>query len=156
MTRGILAGTIAIRWLTTAPTTMAAPTQAQLTAGINLVGSNQNEELAEMDGWNVEPSILPTPGYASNRVGNVTGDQSYGQASMAFYSHLTIRDIWTALADGNTGWVAIMDFGQAATRDVEIFPATVMSRVRRRGDRGVRMYDVNFSIGAPISGTQAV
>jgi len=154
MARGILPGTIAIRWLTSAPT-LAAPTQTQLNAGVDLVGSSQDEELAEIDGWAVESSTIETPGFASNRVGNVGGDQTYPDSMFAFYKDSVVTDIYDALEDGETGWVVIMLDGQGSGRESEVFPATVLSRVRRKVRDEAGMFDVNFSIGVPVLGTQA-
>ncbi len=154
MARGILPGRIKMRWLTSAPT-FAAPTQTQLNAGVDLVGSSQDEELAEIEGFMVESDTIPTPGFASNRVGNVGGDQTYPNSRLAFYKDSAVTDIYDALEDGNTGWVVIMLDGQGNGKESETFPATVLSRVRRKVRDEAGIFDVNFSIGVPVPGTQA-
>ena len=137
------------------PPNTAAPTQAELSAGVDLVGSSQAEELMDIQGFAVQPSSLPTPGYSSTLVGNVAGDQTYPDSVLSFYKDTTSSTIYTALASGNTGWVALMYDGQADTEEVETFPATVVSRVRRPALNAPHIFDVNFAIDVPFAGTQA-
>ena len=153
MARGILPGSIDIRFLTTVPATLTAPTQAELSAGLDVVGSELNEELAEMTGWVITNNTIPTPGFNSNRVGQVGGDQTYDTSSMKFYKDSSVHAIFDALIDGTTGWMAIMDDGQASGKFVQVFPCQVLTRVRSK-DRGPKTFTCNFAIQAPAVGVQ--
>lgn len=155
MARMTLPGQAALAWLTTIPTAPTAPTQAEITAGVDLIGTSQDEELMDFDGWTVNSSTIPTPGYASHQVGNITGDQTYPDSRLSFYKDDTDEVIYDALAEGNVGWVAIMLDGQLSTNEVTLFPATVSSRVRRVARNEAHIFDVNFSIDVPYEGTQA-
>jgi hypothetical protein len=155
MARFTLSGRIAVRLLATLPADEEAPTVAELNAGINLVGTAQAEELMEFEGFLLEAATIPTPGYASNRVGNVAGDNTYPDSRMSFYKDDTSETIWTALADGETGWVALAWDGVVASRDVTLFPARVISRVRRPARDAAHIFDVNFAIDVPFEGTIA-
>lgn len=155
MSRFVLGGRSKARWLTTLPATPLAPTQSELDAGTDLVGTSQAEELMDIQGFAVQPSSIPTPGYAGTLVGNVAGDQTYPDSTLSFYKDDTASVIYTALARGNTGWVALMYDGQASGEEVDLFPATVVSRVRRPALNSPHIFDVNFAIDVPYEGTQA-
>jgi len=153
MARGILPGSIAARWLTVAPASLTAPSQAELNAGVDVVGSELDEELAELNGWVVENNVIPTPGYNTNKVGNVGGDQTYPASSMAFYKDSVVETIFNALPDGTAGWMVIMDDGQGAGKYCETFPASVLTRTRSK-DRGAKKFMVNFALNGAAIGTQ--
>lgn len=152
MARFILDGRIACRFLSTLPSDPDNPTQAELTAGVNLVGTAQAEELVDISGFEPSTSSIPTPGYASTLVGNVAGDQTYPDSSMAFYKDDASETIYDALATGTSGFLAIMQDGQAATNEVELFPVTVASRVRRKARNAPNIFDVNFAVDVPYDG----
>lgn len=156
MARYVLDGRIAVVFMTTIPATPLAPTQAELSAGVNLIGTSQDEALENIEGFVVEPNIIPTPDYASTQVGTVTGDQSYPQSTLSFYADDTVTTIFSALVDGTTGFVAFMYDGQAAASAVDVFPITVSSRVRRPARNAAHIFDVNCAPGVPyLNGTQA-
>jgi hypothetical protein len=155
MSRIVLVERIAIVWLTTIPAVPTAPTQAELTAGVDLVGDAQEEELAEVEGFQVQHSTYPTPGFKTFKVGNVAGDQVFPDSRFAFYFSDTVSVIRTALAEPNTGWIAMMLDGQASGEEVELFPSQVASNVRRKVRDAANIFDVNFSIAEPFIGTQA-
>lgn len=155
MSRFVLGGRAKARWLTSLPSTPLAPTQAELDGGTDLIGTPQAEELMDIQGFAVQPSSIPTPGYAGTLVGNVPGDQTYPDSVLSFYKDTASSTIYSALARGNTGWVAVMYDGQASTNEVDLFPATVVSRVRRPALNAPHIFDVNFAIDVPYEGTQA-
>lgn len=149
-------GIIAARWLTTLPADPAAPTQVELDAGVDLIGNAQDEEAESLNGFEVSNNVIPTPGLASNRVGSVAGEQTYPASTMTFYKDDTVEVIYSALPDLTTGFVALMHDGQAAGKEVDIFPATVTSRNRRVGTNVAAMFDVNLALTVPyLGGTQA-
>ena len=155
MARIVVEGLIAVQWLTSLPSDPDAPTQAELTAGTALVGTSQAEELVEIRGFEIQTSTLPTPGYASNVVGNVSGEQSYPDSTLSFYWDDTTQTIYTALAPGNSGWVYIAFDGLGSGNEALGFPATVASRVRRPARNAPHIFDVNFAVSAPYNATQA-
>lgn len=154
MARIVLDGTIAIQWLTTIPAIPTAPTQAELTGGTALVGTSQGEELVEIRGFEIQTSSLPTPGYASNVVGNVAGEQTYPDSTLSFYWDDTTQTIYTALAAGNTGWVYVCFDGLGNSLEALGYPTTIASRVRRPARNAPHMFDVNCAISAPYEATQ--
>lgn len=155
MARFTLPGLIAVQFLSTEPAVPTAPTSAELTAGVELIGTPQSEELAEIDGWTVQSSTIATPGYAGHRVGNVPGDETYPDSRLAFYKDDTSETIYTALAPGTVGFVAFLRDGRGVGNECELFPVTVQSRVRRPARDQAHIFDVNFAISVPYDGAEA-
>lgn len=155
MARFVLAGRSAARLLSSAPSDLAAPTQAELSAGVDLVGTTSAEELYDIQGWEVEPTSYPTPGFASLEVGNVAGPQNYPDSSLAWYKDTVSATIYTAVAAETEGYVVLMLDGQAATEESELFVISIASRVRDKALDAAHGYRANMTISAPTYGTQA-
>lgn len=153
--RYVLNERLKLRFLATAPTTLAAPTQAQLTAGVDLIGTQQAEELNDIGGWEVQTNSSPTEGYAGLEVGNVAGAQTYPDSWLQWYKDDTVTTIFTAVEKGETGYLAFMRDGQAATKEVELFPVTVASRPRSLAKGVAHTFRANFSLAPPVLGVQA-
>lgn len=101
--RFILNGRIKVRFLTALPAVPTAPTQAELNAGVNLLGTPQAEELVEIAGFEVQPSSLPTPGFAGVQVGNVSGESTYPDSTLVFYKDDVTTTIFVAMARARRG-----------------------------------------------------
>lgn len=155
MARFILDGRMAARFLTTIPSTPTAPTQAELGAGVDLIGSAQAEEMVDITGFEVQTNSIPTPGYAGTLTGNVAGEQNYPDSTISFYKDDTSETIYSALADATVGWVALMQDGEGSGKECDLFPASVASRVRRPARNAPNIFDVNFAIDVPYKATQA-
>jgi hypothetical protein len=153
--RYLLNGRLKMRFLATLPVAPLAPTQAQLNAGVNLIGSQQEEELVEITGWEVQTSSIPTPGYAGITVGNVAGEQTYPDSSLTWYKVDTTEVIYSAMDDGVTGYLAFMPDGQGVGKEVDLYPVTVASRPRSPARNAAHTFKANFSVAAPYKGTQA-
>lgn len=145
-------GTTKVKFLTSAPV-LAAPTQASLTAGVSL-----DVDLAALDGWQYENQPIPTPDMGSTFTSVISGEDTVGNPSMDFYDDDVTTTIYTALAKGTSGWMALLPTGQAATRPSEIWPVRVSgrNRVYDAGGNVAAMFRVQFSpSAAPTYGTQA-
>lgn len=152
----ILDGVIAVRLLTTLPATPTAPTQAELTAGVNLVGSKQLEELIAISGWQKTTSEIATPGYAGPETGVLAGESNYAQSSMTWRAHLTDETIWSAVAETTTlQWVFICQQGLSSGNRGLLYPVTIA--VREEGvERNVaHSFRADFSVTPPYVCTQA-
>ena len=157
MTRYVLDGRLKAVFLTSAPAALAAPTQAELNAGTDLIGTGAGEGLENIDGFVVQPNIIPTPDYTGLQVGTVAGDQTVPESVLSFYKDTTVETIYNALAADVTGYVVFMMDGQASGEESDVWPITVTSRVRRPGRNVAHIYDVNIAPGSPtLAGTQAV
>lgn len=152
--RYVLNERLKLRFVTTA-LTLAAPTQSQITAGTDLIGTQQAEELNDIGGWEVQTNSSPTEGYAGLEVGNVAGTQTYPDSWLQWYKDDTITTIFTAVAKGSTGYLVFMRDGQAATKEAEIFPVTVASRPRSLAKGVAHTFRANFSLAPAVTVAQA-
>lgn len=155
MARFTLPGRIKVQFLSSEPASPTAPTTAELDAGVDLIGTSQAEELAELEGFVVNSSTIATPGYRSHQVGNVSGDETYPDSRLAFYMDDTVSTIYSALTGGTTGYLAFLRDGRGVGEECELFPVTVQSRVRRPARDQAHIFDVNFAIGVPYQGVEA-
>ena len=155
MTRFVLDGTIAIASLTSDPVSFTAPTQAELTGGVDQVGSKQAEELVELTGFELQTSTIPTPGMAGLQTGNVGGEQLYPDSSMVHYKDDTSSTIYSANAQGNEFTLYLMLDGQASGEEAEGFPTTVLSRPRGKAAKTGHKFTTNVAIDVPYDATQA-
>lgn len=155
MARFTLDGRAEMVFLSSLPSSPTAPTQAELAAGTDLVGTKQTEELAEIQGFEPSPSSIPTPGYASSTTGNVAGELTYPDAVMSFYKDSNSSTIYDLLVEGLEGWIAMGLDGFASGEEIEIFPVGVVSNVRRKARNAPNIFDVTLSTDAPFKGTQA-
>lgn len=155
MARFVLGGRSAAAWFTTIPGTPTAPTQTEINNAVDLVGTQQDEELVSITGFALQPSSLPMPGFAGISVGNVAGEQTYPDSALTFYKDDTVEVIYSALTQGAVGWVGLMFDGQGSGLEIDLYPATVASRVRDPSLNTPHTFVVNFAISAPFEGTQA-
>lgn len=155
MARFVLEGRTAVVWLASAPSSLAAPTQAELAAGVDLVGTKQAEELVEINGFEKQNNSIPTPGFAGLEVGNVAGEQTYPDSDMEWYKDDTSETIYDTVVDGAVGYVALCYDGLGDTLESEIYEVTVASRTRIPARNAAHRFRANFAISAPVLGTQA-
>jgi len=92
----LLNGVIEVRLLTSIPSTPTAPTQAELDAGVDLRGTEQTEELIEINGWQKTTEAVPTGGYASTNVGSLAGPSSYPASNLVWRFDDTSEEIGRA------------------------------------------------------------
>ena len=141
------------------PASLAAVALAtELTAnGINLIGALNGEGLAAggVSGWEPSSSSIPVPDYGTNEVGTIAGTTSYPDSSLDFYKHKTIETIYSGIVKGATGYVLWAYTGNIAGEQYEIFPVTVQSVVRMKGNNEGHKFRISFAIGVPTLGTLA-
>jgi len=155
MTRGVLGGVLAIAQVSTVPADLEAPTEAEIAAGVDLVGTKQGEELADLSGWRTEPDVLPTPGYAGTTVGNVAGDETYPASSFTWYKDSSDEVIYGAIGTAVTGgdrWVIFMWEGAEVGEETETFPCRVISRNRDPARNVPHTFIGNYAIDTPVVG----
>lgn len=155
MARHILPGLLRVFWLTTAPA-LAAPTQASLTAGTNLIGTKGGEGLAEINGFKPSPAVFDTPDYIDAVVGNVGGTATYPSSSLVFYSDVVAMTIENILTAGSAGWVVFGFKGSASTKPSIVFPATVLANDPDPSRSSAAMFEVSFGVAGPTKGAFAV
>lgn len=153
----LLNGTIEVRLLTSLPASPTAPTQSELNAGTDLVGSATAEELIEITGWQKTTEAVPTGGYAGLSVGSLAGPSSYPASSLRWRADDTSETIFSAVAETTTlQWVSFAQQGHASGERATIFPVTIS--VREEGvarDTEAHSFRADFSLTPPYAATQA-
>ena len=106
----------------------AAPTVAEMGAGTQL-----DDEIAEINGFNFTNNPIDTPDMGSTFVSKIPGEDTVDSSNMSFYEDDTSNPIDTALAKGTVGYIVIFPAGIATpgtpgTGDVgETWPVIVAS-----------------------------
>ena len=119
MARFFRRGVSKIRWIT-APSNPAAPTLAEVNAGVAL-----DAALADISGFEFANTPIPVPDLASTFTATIPGEDTTQNPTMTFYDDDTTTTIRTALAKGNAGYVIFAPYGIANTKRAEIWPAKV-------------------------------
>jgi len=114
-------GVSTVVWLTVAPAALAAPTQAELTAG-----SDITSQVADLAGWDFSNAPITTPKLSTTFDTSIVGPDTTGGPEITFYDSDTapVPNPRTLLAKGNVGWMCLLPTGQAATKPSNIFPVT--------------------------------
>jgi len=150
--RYILPGTLAVVWLASTPVDPAAPTQAEVSGGTNLLGTKAGEALAGITGFQPSVAVYDTPDYVDARVGNVGGTVTYPQSSLMFYADDTSTTIRDLLSVDTSGFLLLGFNGSAQNEESQLFTATVVSNEYDPNPGQATMYEVAFSISAPTKG----
>ena len=152
----LLNGLLKAPKLGTIPAAPTAPTQAELAAGTDLVGSETAEELTDINGWEKTTESAPTGGYAGLNVGALAGPASYPQSSLTWRMDDTVETIFTAMAETTTlSWIYFSQQGLSSGNRSYGFPITVASRQESLA-RGVpHSFRADCSLTPPYIATQA-
>ena len=154
MVRQMTKGRVVELFLAAAPANLAAPTQAELSAGTVLTPS-----VRSFDGWDLSVADLDVADHASafNKTG--AGESSAPTSTITFYADdAGTPAILTALAVDTAGYIVILRNGQAASEPSKIWPVAV----KVHNDRDVQAVSeaptvvVEFGLSdEPTVGTQA-
>lgn len=108
---------------------LAAPTRAEINAGVVLVspGVYQHEGLSEMDGFEAASTFIDVPDASTDFDGKIPGRKQAGEPMLTFYESDSGSPVRTALAEGTSGYVIRMPYGDVATKRCEVYPVTVAS-----------------------------
>lgn len=152
--RQVTRGRGTARFFASAPSDLAAPTQAEITAATDLTPS-----LRTADGWDLSVADLDTADLSSDFDKTGSGTSSAAASSMTFYSDDTgTAAILTALAEDTVGHIGLFRDGEADTKPSKIWPV----QVKVQNTRDVQAANeapttvVEFGLqGRPVEGTQA-
>lgn len=144
MSRFMRAGVTPCKFLT-ALVAPAAPTTAEMTAGVNLTA-----QCATISGFTYANQPISVPDFSSAFENKIPGKDAAEDSSMEFYEDNVSNPIKTALAKGAVGWVVFNPY----LLITEVFPVIVASNARMySADNVAAMYKVMFTVtGAPVSG----
>jgi hypothetical protein len=133
---------------------LAAPTRAEITAGVVLVnpGVYQDDGLVSMTGFETAPAFIDVPDAATDTTPRIPGRKGSVDASLTFYETNTgTSPNRTALAEATSGYVIRMPYGDVATRRCEVWPVTTgavnTSQLDNGNDAGT--FTVNVAVTAP-------
>jgi len=133
---------------------LAAPTRPELTAGVVLVspGVYQDDGLVNMAGFETAPAFIDVPDAATDTTPRIPGRKGSVDASLTFYESATgTSPNRTALAEGTSGYLVRMPYGDVATRRAEVWPITTgavnTSMLDNGNDAGT--FTVNVAVTAP-------
>lgn len=97
----------------------AAPTSGEIAAGTNLTPSIQDPGNFEFSN-----SPIATPDLDTTFTSQIPGEDTAGDAQIAFYDDDTATTIRTTLAKGVAGYIVRMPLGNVTAKRAEVFPVT--------------------------------
>ena len=98
----------------------ASPTRPEITAGTPLSAS-----IAEMGGWALSNSPIPTPNLDSRYTPQIPGEDTTPDSTFTMDDDDAASTIRTALAKGTNGFIILMPYGDVPTKRLEKWPVTV-------------------------------
>lgn len=148
-------GILAVRFLTTAPGAPAAPTAAEIDAGVNLVSQASEDCMEQMDGWTTTPNQIPTEDLCKKDIGNIRGGTTLGSATMNHYDSTIATPAIDAIAPDTEGWVVIVPQGNAAGNRAEVFAVEVQTQHPIVASNTPVRYQTTFAISEYHNATVA-
>lgn len=105
----------------------AAPTQAELTAGVPLCtpGTVTAEGLFAMTNFDSKTTAIAVPDAATDFDAQIPGRKQAGEPMLEFYDGGTTTTIRTALAEGTDGFVVRCFYGQTTGKRCAVFPIRI-------------------------------
>lgn len=155
MARSPYAGVIGLVSVSSAPSDPAAPTQAEITAGTDLIGAANDEALANIDGLTVNGSVQDTPDFVSLATGNVPGRSTVGLSTLTFYLDDTTTTIFDLMVEGATGYLIYMPQDAGSGNPSTVWGYRVIARTHATPSDEAQQFVVPISTGTPTDGTQA-
>ena len=112
-------GTTKIRWLTSPPATLSAPTVAEINAGVNLDSLLNNVAGLTALAQFIDASVL------ADRVdAKISGTQQLADTTLTFLDSNSTTVVRTALlTSGTAGYLIVCPLGIGSTRRCRIWPA---------------------------------
>lgn len=102
---------------------MAAPTAAEINAGVDLTG-----QIAEISGFNYKNEKIDTPDLADNFVSSIPGEDVVDDSALTFYLDNLSAALWTSQAPGTAGFMVINFFARAAGSKTRVWPSLSAGR----------------------------
>jgi len=124
-------------------------TAAELSAGQDLSLS-----IAEIGGFHLTNSPIPTPNLAESFTSQIEGEDTTSDSSLTFYDDDASTTIRTALAKGTLGKIVLLPYGNTTTKRAEIWTvkSTGVNDEWTVGNEAAR-FVVTFAISvAPVQG----
>ena len=138
--------------LTAAPSTQTAPTQAELTAGVDI-----SADFATLSGFQKDVALTSDPSLATTTDYQSVQNASFPASSFDLYRREASTTVFDIFVEGTSLWLANIIEGQAATKPSQVWPVEVASRTDLNARFGqTRHFRVAFAIkDGPHEGVQA-
>lgn len=135
-------GTRQVYWLP-AVTDPAAPTRAELDAGIDLTG-----EIASMSGFSVSSATVSVPDLSTRFAPDIPGQITAASSSITFYASEDSDDIRTILPRDQAGFIAVLWEGDQSGKSMDVYPVTVTSVPKDVTTTNAGQMSVDFAVTA--------
>lgn len=144
MARFFRRGITKFRFLPAVASATLEPTRAEMTSGTDI-----SPDVADITGWELSNTTIPTPDLATRFVGSISGEDTVDDAGLVFYDDDATEVIRDLLAAGTVGYVMILPYGDVATKRAEVFPVrtTVVADEKSMGNDPAR-FRVGFAVTA--------
>lgn len=96
---------------------LAAPTRVEITAGDDL-----SPQVAEINGFELSNSPIPTPNLADQFTPQIDGEDTVADSSLIFYDDDASSTVRTLLAKGTAGFLLMLPYGDVPTKRGEVWP----------------------------------
>lgn len=114
MARQAVRGNIEILWLSSAPADPTAPTQAEISAGVNYRGTTGGEDAESINGFDAQDSTQATQGLSSLTDTQIGGATTLGSPDILYYLDNASNPIYDAVTKGDQGWILVCPYGSDA------------------------------------------
>lgn len=122
----------------------ANPTESELEAGVDL-----SLDIADIAGFTLENSPIPTPNLADTFTSQIDGEDTAATSTLTIYDRDDDDAIRIALAKGTAGHVAMLPYGNVDGERMEVWPVktTGVNDVWSTGNEAAR-FVAGFAITA--------
>lgn len=129
-------------WFLPSVASAAAPTRAEITAGVDLSGA-----IAAIAGFSLSNTPIAVPDLSSTFNKTIPGEDATQASTLTFYDDNASTVIRTALAKGTAGYILLEPYGDVATKRCEVWPVqtTGVNDVWDLGNDSAR-YIVGFAV----------
>lgn len=142
------------KWLvlTSAPANVAAPTQIELNAGVDI-----SADVAGVSGFEKDVSLSSDPSLATTTDYQTVQNTSFPASYFDLYRRENSTTVFDIFPEGTSLWLVAVIEGQGATKPSEVWPVVVANRTDLHARFGQsRHYRTHYAIKAgPHPGTQA-
>lgn len=99
---------------------LAAPTTAEIAAGVDL-----SSQIAEIAGFQLSNSPIPTPNLAEQFTPQIDGEDTVADSSLTMYDLTDSVTLRTATTKGTAGFFLLCPYGRTPTKRCETWPAKI-------------------------------
>ncbi len=126
---------------------LGAPTTAEVAAGVDL-----SPQVAEIAGFQLSNSPIPTPNLAERFTPQIDGEDTVADSSLTMYDLDDSAVLRTATTKGTSGFFVLMPYGRTATKRCETWPAKITGQ-NDEWSTAIGNNPARYVLGAVITAT---